>query len=94
MTPVLQLFILGLAVYRVAHLIVEDLVLEPIRERTVFKLAHDNMVRELFECMWCVSLWLGGSATIAWWLDPTITTWVAIPFALSAFAGFLASREA
>jgi len=89
----LQFLILTLAVFRIARLLIEDTILEPVRERTVYKLDPKNLVRELFECAWCVGFWLAVFATIAWAMWPDQTGWVALPLAISAGVGLIASNS-
>lgn len=89
----LQLVILILATFRVVRLVIEDVVIEPIRERTVYKLHPDNKVRELFECAWCLGFWLSILVVIAYALWPVGTTWAALPFAISAGVGLIAANS-
>lgn len=45
-----------------------------------------NMVAEAFTCVWCLSIWVGVIITVSFLLIPNITTWLAMPLALSAAA--------
>lgn len=40
----------------------------------------------LFSCVWCLSVWIGASLSVSYWLAPDWTRWLALPFALSAGA--------
>jgi len=89
----LQFLIISLAVFRLTRLIIEDTILEPLRERTVFRLAPDSELRSLFDCAWCLSFWLSVLAVISFLLFPQGTTWVALPFAFSSVTGLIASNS-
>lgn len=85
--------ILTLAVFRVTRLIIEDTILEPLREKTVFKLhPTDSKIRELFACPWCIGFWLAVIAVLMFWAWPVVTLWLALPFAISAAVGLIASH--
>jgi hypothetical protein len=43
-----------------------------------------NEIAKLFMCLWCLSIWIGIIQTILWLTIPVYTTWIMIPFALSA----------
>lgn len=93
MPTALQLLILILGVFRITRLIIEDTILEPVRERTVFRLDPRSKVRELLDCPWCLGFWLSMLAVISWAADPTVTGWVLLPFAISAGVGIIAERS-
>lgn len=85
--------VLSLAVFRVTRLIIEDTILEPLREKTVFKLhPTDSKIRELFACPWCVGFWLSVLAVLMFWAWPVVTLWLAFPFAISTVVGLIASH--
>lgn len=48
--------------------------------------AVGNKVAKLLSCYWCTSFWVALALTVAWYLWPQATFWVALPFALSAGA--------
>jgi hypothetical protein len=89
----LAITILSLAVFRVVRLIIEDTLLEPLREKTIFKLhPTDSKIRELFTCPWCIGFWLSCAAVGLFYLWPAIILWLALPFAISAVVGLIASH--
>jgi len=75
----LTLIILSLAVWRISSLLVQEdgpyQVLLTIRNYT-----------KLFDCIWCMSVWVGISITVFWVLMPEYAIILALPFALSAVA--------
>jgi hypothetical protein len=46
----------------------------------------DNEFAKLFMCLWCMSIWIGIIQTILYVIIPVYTTWLFLPFALSAAA--------
>lgn len=93
MIHALQFVILALAVFRVTRLLIEDSILEPLRERTTFQLDPRNKFRELLECPWCLGMWISFAAAGLVLLWPAVITWLALPFALSAVVGLIAEHS-
>lgn len=93
MITFLAIVILSLAVFRVTRLLIEDTILEPLREKTIFKMhPTDSKIRELFTCPWCVGFWLSMMAVGMFYLWPAVILWLALPFAISAVVGLIASH--
>jgi hypothetical protein len=85
--------ILSLAVFRVVRLLIEDTLLEPLREATIFKLhPTESKIRELFTCPWCIGFWLSLVAVVLFYFWPVVVLWLALPFAISAVVGLIASH--
>lgn len=88
--------ILALATWRISSLLVNEFGPYKILERLRFWLGvrydedlnrhGNNEFAELFTCIWCLSVWVGLAMTMAFWLLPNLTTWLAMPFAFSAVA--------
>ena len=93
MITFLQLLILSLATFRVTRLLIEDFILEPLRDRTIHKLDPRNKFRELFECPWCLGFWLSIGAVVLFLLFPVVTIWLALPFAISTAVGLIAEKS-
>lgn len=87
----LELVILGLAVFRVDRLIREDTITESLRERTVYRLSETSRLRELLSCGWCLSIWLGAAAVGSFILWPVVVIWLAFALAVSAISGLIAT---
>lgn len=80
--------ILSLAVWRISNLLVnEDGPYQMLAEfrHSAVKVTH------LFECVFCLSVWLGLIVAVAWYFYPFWAVVVTLPFALSAGA-ILADR--
>lgn len=93
MITFLAIVILSLAVFRVTRLLIEDTILEPLREKTIFKMhPTDSKIRELFTCPWCVGFWLSVMSVGMFYLWPAVILWLALPFAISAVVGLIASH--
>lgn len=45
----------------------------------------ESFFAELLDCVWCVSVWIGGAVAIGLYLCPVLF-WLLLPFALSAGA--------
>lgn len=93
MITFLYFAILSLAVFRVTRLLIEDAILEPLRERTTFKLDPQSKLRELLECPWCLGFWLSIVAVVLFHFWPVVVIWLALPFAISTVVGFLAEHS-
>jgi uncharacterized protein DUF1360 len=79
----LHLTILALATWRISSLLVNEdgpyQMLAEFRSRVI-------KYTRLLECVWCVSLWIAGFMTIAYYFVPLYAIWIMLPFALSAGA--------
>jgi len=49
-------------------------------------------VTEQLTCLWCCSVWVGVAWTILYAIAPEVSTWIALPFALSAVGTYLSAR--
>jgi len=86
--------ILALAAWRISSLLTNEFGPRKILERFRFWLGvrydgnltryGENELAELFTCIWCLSAWVGMGITLLFWIAPGVTTWLAMPFALSA----------
>lgn len=88
--------VLGLATWRIGSMVaVED---GPIgifgwfRDKVGVKYdeqsepSGSNFFAEGIKCVWCNSIWIGIAFAIAYWFQPTLTMFIALPFSLSAVA--------
>ena len=77
--------VLALATWRISSLLVnED---GPYKLcKSVREWLQRIISAELFSCLWCASIWTATALTIAYWYAPGLTTWLALPFALSTLA--------
>lgn len=90
----LQFIVLGLAVFRLTHLLTRDVILEDLRERFWEKYPPgETKLGYLLTCEWCLSIWLGSLVYLSSILMPTTTNVIATVLALSAIAGLLAAFE-
>jgi len=99
-----ELAIDALATYRLTRLIVDDTILNPLREpfldRQYDKLFDQNKDPEhtvnlvsLLSCRWCVGMWVGAGVVVARTVFPRQWGPVARALAFSAVAGLLAAHE-
>ena len=94
MTPEpFSVVLVALAAYRITRLIIRDVITEPLRERTIYRINPRSKWRELFRCFWCMSVYVGIAAALALWLWPGVTPWLALPFAFSTVVGAIATWE-
>ena len=91
----LFLFILGLAVWRFARLLSSErgpfAIFEKIRHLcgvryTDYGVYTDSELGKLISCPDCNSVWLGAIASVLYITLGIAIVWIALPFALSAFA--------
>lgn len=99
----LEFIILGLATWRVASLLSDEVgpfgVCEKLRGAIGVKLDDysepygTNWLANIVVCIWCVSMFVGLAWAALWWLAPTAAVAVALPFALSAWVPVLHSKN-
>lgn len=80
--------LIALAAYRLWRLIAEDEITDPLRDR----LLGNEWASKLVECPWCLGAWVTAGWWGAWWAWPDALV-VAVPFALSAAVGLVASVD-
>lgn len=99
---VIELIVLSVAVWRVSHLLLNEAGPKDIfgrlriwagaeeilddGSREVIESPPDGSLAQLFQCMWCLSVWLGMAAAVSYLLCPHATVAVALPFFLSGVA--------
>jgi len=89
---VLDFAILALATFRIARLIVVDVIFEWLRERVWKRFPPSTTFGYLFTCVWCMSVWTSSVVVICYTIVPVATVVVASIFALSAVAGLVSNR--
>lgn len=81
----LDLIILGLATWRLSSLLTNDNEEGPfgllIRTRE-----FGRKITSAFDCLWCMSIWIGLVIILLYWAIPDYTIWICLPLALSAIA--------
>lgn len=93
-TPALDLLVDGLAVHRLARLIVTDQIADPLRARAMAAM-HDRgweWGKELLRCEWCVGVWVAGAVTAARVLAPRAWRPAARFLAVADVAGIVSSN--
>lgn len=98
----MDIIILALATFRIASLLVKETgplgVFAKLRRGmgvTVNEYSQpegNGFLGELFSCMWCMSVWVGLGWTVSYYLVPSLTYWIALPFALSTVAIVISER--
>ena len=79
----LTFIILALAIWRLSSLLVNEG--GPFNVLALFR-DKARRVTDLFDCIWCVSVWMGIGAALAWTLYPAETVLICLPLALSGLA--------
>lgn len=87
-----SLIILGLAVYRVCRLIIEDQIFSRVRDAIWEKYPPTHGLGYLLTCYWCTSIWVASLFVVLYMIIPTPTMVTALALAVSAIAGFIAAR--
>ena len=90
MPDLMTLLILSLATFRLSRLLTVDVIFEDLRERIWKKYSPLTKFGYLFTCIWCMSIWVASVIVICYTIIPTVTTVLALPFAISAVAGLVA----
>lgn len=90
---IVTLFLLLLANFRLTKLVLEDTLLEPLREKIWTRFPPESSrLGYLFTCPWCMSMWTGTLLIAAYIMIPVPTLIIAAVLTLSAVAGFLSSK--
>jgi hypothetical protein len=84
--------ILSLATFRLSRFITKDIFFEWLREGIWKRFPPSTTFGYLFTCSWCLSIWFASLFTACYTIEPTVTVYVALPFALSTVAGLISSR--
>lgn len=100
----LDLLIYGMTLWRFAHMIVQERGFLDIflRFRRAMGIVHDddgrpimtidsNLAR-LFNCVWCISMFIALPFALAIYLFQDIMWWLSLPFALSGLAIYIEQR--
>jgi hypothetical protein len=81
-----------LAVYRLSRLIARDELLRPFRQWLDAK--YTGPLVYLFQCIWCLSIWVSAAVVALTWWQPYAWSFVAAGLAFSAGAGLIGERVA
>ncbi len=79
--------LLGLAAYRTWRILGLDAILDGPRNRLPLGVGF------FASCCWCLGFWVAVAWWAAWEMWPHGTIWVAVPLALSAVLGLVASHD-
>lgn len=90
--------IYALCVYRLAVLVVDDTITDPMRKwvkrsQKGHRTAQHPKLAKLVDCYFCTSFWAAIPVVVLAKYCSSWFLWVAAVFAFSAVAGFLAERE-
>jgi len=82
----LDILILGLATWRISHMVVWEDGPFDIFQKIVTFTEKWRFTKSLFSCVWCLSVWIGAILALSAIIDKTVTVYLMLPFALSAVA--------
>lgn len=83
-----------LATYRLTKLIIDDKLMEDVREAVFEKFPPESTkVGYLFTCPWCVSMWVGLGVVAARKVAPEAWDGVATALAASSVSGLIEERR-
>lgn len=86
--------ILALASYRLTKLLIEDTILNSLREKVWEKFPPESTyLGYLTTCPWCVGWWLSLVLFFCYTIVLTPTMWFCVPLAMSAIVGLLSALE-
>lgn len=87
-----ELVILILGVYRLTRLVVQDTILEPVRDWVWNRWGYDRGIGYLISCYWCTSFWFASLVVILYTIVPVPTLAAMLVLAISAAVGIIAAR--
>lgn len=82
----------ALATYRLTRLLVEDRILQPVRDRVMDRHGPTTQLGYFVTCPWCVSMWVGAGVVAARKVAPRLWPLASRTLALSATSGALATQ--
>lgn len=90
--PLFWLIVGGLATWRLTSILHEEEIAAPVRkaigiveysdESPSYWTYPDTFIGKMFQCFWCLSVWVGGAITLLLHIFPRLS----LPFALSSLA--------
>jgi hypothetical protein len=87
-----ELVILILGVYRLTRLVVQDTILEPVRDWIWNRWGYDRGIGYLISCYWCTSFWFASLVVILYTIVSVPTLAAMLVLAISAAVGIIAAR--
>lgn len=84
-----HVLILALAVYRLTRLVVEDEILDKVRNLVWKRYGALTGIGYLITCYWCTSFWVSSLVVVLYIIVPVPVTAVALILALSAITGLI-----
>lgn len=99
----LDFIIFTLAAYRVTHLLVYDVIFEPVRKFFVVRYFDGwpypsytlqggrlrSFIGRLLLCHWCAGIWVAGIMALLYWTAPAIVEWIFVALAAAAVLSFI-----
>lgn len=87
-----ELAVYALAVYRICRFIIEDELVEPVRNAIWKKFPPSTKLGYFITCYWCTSFWVASIIIICSILIPSVVFIICAILALSAIAGIISQR--
>jgi hypothetical protein len=85
------LTILGLAGFRMTHLITTDAIADGFRNKIWSKFPPTTRIGYLITCNWCTGIWVSIFLVVFWLILPQITLVVSLVLALAALIGLISA---
>ena len=79
-----DVLVLGLATWRISHMLVWEDGPFKIFIRMQSWMERNDFLIDLFSCVWCLSVWVGAILVLSAIIDKTVTIYLMLPFALSS----------
>jgi hypothetical protein len=89
---IIEFIVLALATYRLTRLIIEDKVMDWLRERIWSRFPPDKRLGYLITCYWCLGFWFASLVVLAYIIVPVPTMVFSVILAVSALVGIVAAR--
>lgn len=80
----------ALAVWRISYMLVNEDGPAKVFERfRVWVAPRSEFLSSLFDCIYCMSIWVGIAMTILYAINPSVLFYVSLPFIFSAVSIFI-----
>jgi hypothetical protein len=83
--------ILTLAIYRLTRLVIEDTVLEKVRDKIWSRFPESHGIGYLITCYWCTGFWVSSLVVISYIIVPVPALAISSILAFSSAAGLIAA---
>lgn len=92
MAELLKLILAILGTYRLTKLVMEDYILEDVRQFIFDKFPKKSKISYFFTCPWCISIWVATGLLVLRYYYPKIYDELVLMLTMSAATGIISTK--